>query len=77
MKKLFLSLAALALVASVYSCRDTKTEENAEETAETMMDNAEEEAGDAVEEAAEETGDAIENAADETEEAVKDATDGQ
>ncbi len=50
MKKLFLSLAALALVASVYSCRDTKTEENAEETAETMMDNAEEsieEAGDA------------------------------
>ena len=51
MKKLFLSLAALALVASVYSCRDTKTEENAEETAETMMDNAEESIEEAVKDA--------------------------
>lgn len=79
MKKVFLSLAALALVASVYSCRET-TEVKVDDTAETTTNDVEEamdNTGDAIEEAAEDTGDAIENAAEETEEAVKDATDGQ
>ncbi len=83
MKKLFLSFAALALIVSVSSCRDT-TEQNAEETAESLQIDAEnnlDKAGDAIDEAAEDTkdgldnaGEAIEEAADDVKEEVKDAT---
>ena len=61
MKKVFLSFAALALVASVYSCRETN-EEKAEDNMEQMADD--------MEDAAEDTGDAMENAAEETGEAM-------
>ncbi|MBT0607602.1 hypothetical protein KIV10_05355 [Aequorivita echinoideorum] len=75
MKKLFLSFAALSLVASIYSCRET-TEVKVDETSENVADDMEDamdDAADAVENAAEETGDAIENAADEVQEEVNDA----
>lgn len=85
MKKVFLSLAAIALVASTYSCRET-TEIKVEESAEAIHTDAEnnlEKAGDAINEAAEDTkealndaGDAVNEAAQDVKEEVKDATDG-
>lgn len=78
MKKLFLSFAALALIVSVSSCRETTVK--VDDTTAEMSNDAEEaleDAGDAIEEAAEDTGDAIENAADDVKEEVQDATDGQ
>ncbi len=78
MKKIFLSIAALALIASTYSCRETTVK--VDDTAETTtheVENVVEDAADAVEEAAEDTGDAIDNAADNTADAIEDATDGQ
>ncbi len=85
MKKLFLSFAALALVASVYSCRET-TKDNAEETAESIQtdtENALDQADEAIDQAAEDTQDALEDAgeavkeaADDVKEDVQDATDG-
>lgn len=77
MKKLFLSFAALALVVSVSSCRETTVK--VDDTAETMptdVEQALDNTGDAIEEAAEDTGDAIEDAANEVKEEVQDATDG-
>lgn len=80
MKKLFLSFAALALVASVYSCKET-TEEKLEDTAEIEVidndaeqaleraDEAIDEAIDASVEALDDASDAVENAADEVKEA--------
>ena len=72
MKKVFVSFAALALVVSIYSCRET-TEEKAEDAIEAAAQDTEdnlEAAGDAIEEAAE-TGDAIENAANEVKEEIE------
>lgn len=80
MKKLFLSFATLALVASVYSCKET-TEERLEDTAETevmhndaeeALERADESIDEAIEasvEALNEAGDAVDNAADEVKEA--------
>ena len=68
MKKLFISFAALCLVASVYSCRET------EKKAEDAMDATEEaveEAMDATEDAMEETKDAMEEAVDSLGDAVE------
>ncbi len=78
MKKVFLSLAALALVFSVYSCRETTVKvDDTPDTSSNDVEQAMDNTADAIEEAADDTGDAIENAADDTKEAVKDATDGQ
>ena len=57
MKKVLLSFAALSLVFSIYSCRET-TEEKTEDAVESM--------GEDMERAAEDAGDAMENAAGET-----------
>lgn len=76
MKKVITTLAALALIVSISSCRETtgeKAEEAIEAAAQDTEDNFEK-AGDAIEEAVEETGEAIENAGEEIEEEV-DGTD--
>ena len=85
MKKVFLSLAAIALIASTYSCKET-VEVRVDDTAEiihTDTENAFDRAGDAIEDAAdatgealEDAGDAIEDAADDVKVEVEDATDG-
>ena len=56
MKRIFLSLAMIALVGSVYSCRET-TQEKTEEAVEAM--------GEDIEDAAEEACEAIQEGADE------------
>ena len=85
MRKLILSLMALALVVSVYSCRETN-KENVRETSEVHKDaeSALDQAGDAIDDAVDATGDALEDAGDaieeaakDTEEAIKDVTDGE
>ncbi|MGJ8667373.1 MAG: hypothetical protein ACSHW7_13465 [Patiriisocius sp.] len=73
MKKLFVTFAALALIVSVSSCRET-TKESAQETLGKAAEDTEnnlEEAGDAIENAAEKTGDAIENAAQDVEDEIE------
>ena len=63
MKKIFLSFAALCMVASVYSCRETekKAEDAATEIEETVEETKEkvEDAADTVKEAAEEVADSL------------------
>ncbi|MBA82565.1 MULTISPECIES: hypothetical protein [unclassified Leeuwenhoekiella] len=56
MKRIFLSLAMLAIVATTYSCRET-TQEKTEDAVEAI--------GEDVENAAEETGEAVKKGADE------------
>ncbi len=78
MKKVFLSLAALALVGSVYSCRETTVK--VDDTAETIKvdaNDAIDDAGDAIDNAVDATGDAMEDAGDAIEDAADDLTDGQ
>lgn len=83
MKKKILSLAAIALIASTYSCRET-TEVRVDDTAiQTDTENSLDKAGDAIDDAAdatgdalEDAGDAIEDAADDAGDAIEDATDG-
>lgn len=68
MKKVLVSFAALALVFSIYSCRETteeKAEDAVEATAQDTEDNVEA-AGNAVEDAANEAGEEIEEEIDET-----------
>tara|TARA_R100000935_G_scaffold38680_1_gene59954 strand:- start:61241 stop:61483 length:243 start_codon:yes stop_codon:yes gene_type:complete len=77
MKKVFLGFAALALVVSISSCRETtgdKAEEAVEAAAEDTENNLEQ-AGDAIEATAEETEEALEEAGEEIEEAVEDMDD--
>jgi peptidoglycan hydrolase CwlO-like protein len=76
MKKIITTLAALALIVSISSCRET-TGEKAEDAIKAAVEDTEnniEKAGDAIEEAVEDAGDAIENAGDEIEEEI-DGTD--
>ncbi|MFC7356505.1 hypothetical protein ACFQO1_02310 [Jejudonia soesokkakensis] len=76
MKKIMTTLAALALIVSISSCRETtgeKAEDALEAAAQDTEDNLEK-AGEAIEEAVEDAGDAIENAGDEIEEEI-DGTD--
>lgn len=77
MKKVFLGFAALALLVSISSCRETtgdKAEEAVEAAAEDTENNLER-AGDAIEEAAEDTGNALQEAGDAVEDAVDDMDD--
>ena len=72
MKKVILSCAALALILSLQSCRET-TEEKALESAAQDTKNNIEAAGNAIEDVAEKTGQALEEAGEEIEGAAKDA----
>lgn len=85
MKRIYLTLAAIVLVATTYSCRET-TEVKVDDTAEVIHNDADralDNAGDAIDNAAdatadavEDAGDAIENAADKVEVEVIEATEG-
>ena len=66
MKKLMYSAFALFFAVSITSCRETTTEQAADD-----MEDAMDDAGDALENAADETGEAIDNAAQEVEDEVE------
>ena len=76
MKKVLITFAALALIASVSSCRETetKTEEGVEAAAE-AVEATTEDAVEAVDAAAEDAVEAVEEAAEEAVEAVDGNTD--
>lgn len=74
MKKVFLGFAALALIVSISSCRET-TGDKAEEAVEAAVEDTEnnlEATGDAIEDAVEDTGDALEDAGEAVEDVVDD-----
>jgi len=70
MKKVLLTFASIALVASIYSCRET-TEEKTEDAMESAAEDTEnnmEEAGEAVENAGEEMNQEVQAEVNETDE---------